>query len=620
MKKSLIYIYTALLALAGSVSLSSCDDDFERPPMVVPTAKRHANTTIAELKTKFYTGESNYATLVEKRDDGTDYIIKGRVISSDQAGNFFKQLVIEDETGAIQVNIDSYDLYKSYQYGQEIVIDVTGLYVGAYGKLMQIGSTPNNNYPGRIASDLATKQIEVNGLAEPEKIVAGEYTIAALNDLISNQEEFLAKQCRLVSIKDVTFKDAGKATLADKDKNTSRTISDGTGDMIVYTSGYSDFYDYYCPEGKGTIVGILSFFNRSWQIRLIGVSEDENVADTMRGLIGYELSKAPGTGGDTPTPTPTPGDAGTKEKPYTVANVQAGATGTGVWVKGYIVGWIDGKTLADGAKFNADGVTVSSNVMLADAADAATTAKIIPVQLPSGEIRKAVNLQDNPANYKKEVLLKGNLVAYFGVPGLKEVSAAVIDGKEYPMGGDDQPSGDVVTSLDENFDASTDIPAGWFQKQAAGNKAWYVRNFNENNYITMSGYNGTAPFDQWLLSPAIDMDKVSDKTLTFDTQVNGYGATTTTLKVYIVTDPANLATATELKATFATAPAAGADGKTKYSEWVKSGNVDLAKYKAKYTSLSVPSLQRCQLRHMVRRQRQTQRCQMTSVTTHPHIQ
>ena len=581
MKKSLIYIYTALLALAGSVSLSSCDDDFERPPMVVPTAKRHANTTIAELKTKFYTGESNYATLVEKRDDGTDYIIKGRVISSDQAGNFFKQLVIEDETGAIQVNIDSYDLYKSYQYGQEIVIDVTGLYVGAYGKLMQIGSTPNNNYPGRIASDLATKQIEVNGLAEPEKTVAGEYTIAALNDLISNQEEFLAKQCRLVSIKDVTFKDAGKATLADKDKNTSRTISDGTGDMIVYTSGYSDFYDYYCPEGKGTIVGILSFFNRSWQIRLIGVSEDENVADTMRGLIGYELSKAPGTGGDTPTPTPTPGDAGTKEKPYTVANVQAGATGTGVWVKGYIVGWIDGKTLADGAKFNADGVTVSSNVMLADAADAATTAKIIPVQLPSGEIRKAVNLQDNPANYKKEVLLKGNLVAYFGVPGLKEVSAAVIDGKEYPMGGDDQPSGDVVTSLDENFDASTDIPAGWFQKQAAGDKAWYVRNFSENNYITMSGFKGTAPFDQWLLSPAIDMDKVSDKTLTFDTQVNGYGATTTTLKVYIVTDPANLATATELKATFATAPAAGADGKTKYSEWVKSGNVDLAKYKGK---------------------------------------
>ncbi len=575
MKKSLIYIYTALLALAGSVSLSSCDDDLERPPMVIPTAERTANTTIAELKAKFYKGESNYATLVEKREDGTDYIVKGRVISSDQAGNFFKQLVIEDESGAIQVNIDSYDLYSSYQYGQEIVIDVTGLYVGAYGKLMQIGSTPSNNYPGRIASDLAEKQIEVNGLAEPGKIEIRKYTIAELNDLASNQDEWLAKQCITVAIDNVTFKDAGKSTLANKDQNTSRTINDGTGDMILYTSGYSDFYDYYCPEGTGTVVGILSYYSRSWQIRLIGVSEDESASEPMRGLIGYELSKAPGTGGDDPAPTPTPGDAGTKEKPYTVADVQAGATGTGVWVKGYIVGWIDGKTLAEGAKFNADGVTVASNIMLADAADAAATAKIIPVQLPSGEIRKAVNLQDNPANYKKEVLLKGNLVAYFGVPGLKEVSEAVIDGKEYPAGGDDQPSGDVVTSLNENFDASTDIPAGWFQKQAAGDKTWYVRNYNENNYITMSGYKGTAPFDQWLLSPAIDMDKAANKTLTFDTQVNGYGATTTTLKVYVVTDPANLATATELKATFATAPASG------YSDWANSGSIDLKAFTGK---------------------------------------
>ena len=476
--------------------------------------------------------------------------------------------------------------YDFFGFGQAVDFNLLCSKVGGYAPGIVVVGGRAYLHELAVGADIESGDIDDNFLPVLVgfvQVVAVDVDLNGSGFVLDDKlfEEFLAKQCRLVSIKDVTFKDAGKATLADKDKNTSRTISDGTGDMIVYTSGYSDFYDYYCPEGKGTIVGILSFFNRSWQIRLIGVSEDENVADTMRGLIGYELSKAPGTGGDTPTPTPTPGDAGTKEKPYTVANVQAGATGTGVWVKGYIVGWIDGKTLADGAKFNADGVTVSSNVMLADAADAATTAKIIPVQLPSGEIRKAVNLQDNPANYKKEVLLKGNLVAYFGVPGLKEVSAAVIDGKEYPMGGDDQPSGDVVTSLDENFDASTDIPAGWFQKQAAGNKAWYVRNFNENNYITMSGYNGTAPFDQWLLSPAIDMDKVSDKTLTFDTQVNGYGATTTTLKGYIVTDPANLATATELKATFATAPAAGADGKTKYSEWVKSGNVDLAKYKGK---------------------------------------
>lgn len=578
MKKSLIYIYTALLAFAGSASLSSCDDDFERPPMVVPTAKRHANTTIAELKTKFYKGESNYATLVEKREDDTDYIIKGRVISSDESGNFFKQMVIQDETGAIQVNVDAYDLFESYQYGQEVVIDVTGLYVGGYGKLMQIGSTPSNSYPGRIASDLAEKQIEVNGLAEPDKIEVKTYTIGELNDLINNQEEWLAKQCLTVRIDNVTFADAGKATLAQKDQNTSRTISDGTGDMILYTSGYSDFYDYYCPTGTGTVCGILSYYSRSWQIRLLSVIPDETdsegkaIADAKRGLIGYELTKQAG-GGDTPTPTPG-GNDGTKEKPYTIAEVQAGASGTEAWVKGYIVGWIDGKTLAEGAKFNAD-ATVASNIMLADNADASATAEIIAVQLPVGDIRNALNLQANPGNYKKEVLLKGSLEAYFGAPGVKSVTAAVIDGKEYPSQGGDTPSGDVVTSLNVTFEGSTVIPAGWFQKQSAGNKAWYVTTFNENNYIAMTGYKGTAPFDQWLISPAIDMDKVAKKELTFTTQVNGYGSTTSSLKVYVITDLDNLAGATELKATFATAPASG------YSDWADSGVIDLKAFTGK---------------------------------------
>lgn len=137
--------------------------------MVVPTAKRHANTTIAELKPSSTPAKATMPHSSKKRDDGTDYIIKGRVISSDQAGNFFKQLVIEDETGAIQVNIDSYDLYKSYQYGQEIVIDVTGLYVGAYGKLMQIGSTPNNNYPGRIAPTLLQSRLKSTVWPNPKK-------------------------------------------------------------------------------------------------------------------------------------------------------------------------------------------------------------------------------------------------------------------------------------------------------------------------------------------------------------------------------------------------------------------------------------------------------------------
>ncbi len=132
---------------------------------------------------------------------------------------------------------------------------------------------------------------------------------------------------------------------------------------------------------------------------------------------------------------------------------------------------------------------------------------------------------------------------------------------------------DPVASLNENFDASTSIPAGWTQSQVAGNKAWYVPSFNGNNYAAMTGFKGNGPFDQWLISPAIDMSKVSKKVLTFDTQVNGYGSTQSALKVFVLTaaDPTTAKT-TQLNPTLATAPASG------YSDWANSGELDLSAF------------------------------------------
>ena len=128
----------------------------------------------------------------------------------------------------------------------------------------------------------------------------------------------------------------------------------------------------------------------------------------------------------------------------------------------------------------------------------------------------------------------------------------------------------------EGFDMGA-IPANWGTFNLEGSKNWYVTSFNDNYYAAMTGYKGTAPFNAWLVTPVIDINKLTDKTLTFDTQVNGYGSTTTTFKVYVLDnyDPAK-AKATELQATFATAPASG------YSSWVSSGTIDLSAQKGKF--------------------------------------
>ncbi len=553
------------MALGLGVAATSCDTVYELPPMVTPVATIEANTTISELKADFYNDGSNYATQVGTKKDGSHYIIEGYVTTSDEGGNYFKQIVIQDETSAVQIGIDMYDLYESYQMGQKLVIDVTGLYVGTYGKLFQIGAAPTSGYPSRISEAVITEQAQVDGLASPANLDTTTVTVAQLKAMTPSSADGLEWQNKLIRINDVTFADAGKQTLSTSGSNgVSRDFGNDEGSVILYTSGYSKFYDYYCPTGTGSVVGILSCYNASWQIRLVDID----------GLIGFdELTKNPGggdePGGDTPV-NPGQGD-GTEANPYSVDAVIAGATGTEVWTKGYIVGWVEGQVLAEGAHFDATNVTVQSNILIAASADVKDVAKCVPVQLPVGDVRSALNLKDHAANLGKEVLLKGNLEKYFGTAGIKSTTAYKMDGAETP----DTPVGPVeaVSSINENFDASTNIPAGWTQAQIAGNKSWYVPTFNENNYAAMTGYKGTAPFDQYLITPPVDMAKVTDKTLSFDTQVNGYGSKTTTIEVLVLDGPdPKTAKATKLNAKWATAPDSG------YSEWVASGSLDLSSF------------------------------------------
>lgn len=559
LKKSIFYISAVALGMAATASLTGCDDNFERPPMVVPTATIEANTTIADLKTAFFQTAADYASLVGTKADGSHYIIEGYVTTSDQAGNYFKQLVIQDETSAIQLSIDMYDLYQSYQPGQKLVLDCTGLYLGAYGNLMQLGAAPTTKeYPSRIPEAEMTAAAQLDGLSKVENTIEpAVVTVAELRAMTTTSAEGLQWQNRLIEIQDVTFQNAGKQTLSTAGSNgVSQNFGNAEGQVILYTSGYSDFYQYYCPTGTGTVRGILSCFKNNWQVRLIDVE----------GLIGFdELTEE---GNSTPG-NPGEGDGdGTEAKPYTVAQVQGGATGTDVWVKGYIVGWVEGQVLADGAKFNAS-ATVQTNILIADTKDANTVAACIPVQLPAGDVRTALNLQTNPGNLGKEVLLKGSLEKYFSTAGLKSVSQFKLEG-----GTPDTPDTPVepVATITENFENGS-IPAGWTQVQVAGNKAWYVTSFNENYYAAMTGYKGTAPFDQYLISAPVDMSKAEVKNLNFRTQVNGYSSTTSKLEVYVITDPANPATgATKLDVALATAPASG------YSDWVQSGNIDLSKF------------------------------------------
>lgn len=141
----------------------------------------------------------------------------------------------------------------------------------------------------------------------------------------------------------------------------------------------------------------------------------------------YDIPTGGNTGGGTIVDTE--GD-GTEAKPFSAADIKSGkAKGNDVYVKGYIVGFVPDKDISE-AKFTADGCEATSNVLIAASADETSVDKVVPVQLPYGDVRTAINLKDNPNNLKQEVILGGNIENYFGKPGVKSVVWAKIGDKE----------------------------------------------------------------------------------------------------------------------------------------------------------------------------------------------
>lgn len=127
MKKFLYVIAAVALTVSCDILHLPLDEPAEFEPVTM-----EANTTIAELKAMYK--KSGNPVNIE-----ADVLIAGQVISSDESGNIYKSIYIQDETGAIEVKIGRTSLYSDYKLGQWIYVACKGLTVGEYGGMLQLG-------------------------------------------------------------------------------------------------------------------------------------------------------------------------------------------------------------------------------------------------------------------------------------------------------------------------------------------------------------------------------------------------------------------------------------------------------------------------------------------------
>ena len=404
--KATKYIKVFAAAAALTASLAACQDDVDAPGVDSPVAESTPNITLLELKEMFWDEATNYAdSIYDPDDENRRFVIHGRVISSDEQSNVFKSLIIDDGTAAIPFSIDSYNLYLNYRVGQEIVMDVTGMTIGKYAGLQQMGrkSWYANGKSWQVSFmslERFTDKVQLNGIPQPALIDT--LTVNTFSEITATPEGLRHWQSRLVRFKNVYFAEGGEKNFSvyhgSSNEDQNRTIVDRNGgNLTVRTSGYASFAEDRLPAGNVDVVGILSYYNSSWQIILID----------RDGVIEV---------GDVP---------GSKEKPYEVpqaiADIANGVSAKG-WVKGYIVGALAPEVETVGSngdiEWGAPTVT-SSTLVVAPDPDCKEISRCLLVALPSESVfQKLGNLRDNPANLGKEILVYGNLGTYMGTYGI----------------------------------------------------------------------------------------------------------------------------------------------------------------------------------------------------------
>ena len=270
-------IHLILIALLCGLFTACQDGDWDEPsfsngaPFGNNEITEDGLITIAELIDRY----PNVFESTDRNVQITENIkIKGRVTGNDLGGNIYKQFFLQDDTRAICIAVNQNGLNGFLAEGQEVLVDLRGLYIGGYRQMPEIGQPYNGNSIGRMSKDIWAKHFKLVGDVNPEAIQPVDFA-TVMNDKNAN--------CgKLVVLNNVTFASAnGTTCFAGKNAPTSggnyvnQNATYQGKSIIIRTSTYADFAAQILPydtEAKKAlpcnIVGIASRFGSDWQIMI----------------------------------------------------------------------------------------------------------------------------------------------------------------------------------------------------------------------------------------------------------------------------------------------------------------------------------------------------------------
>lgn len=229
--------------------LNSCKKHFDEPPVdsypVLVT-----NTNITAVKA-LHTINSTPTEITDS------LVFEAIVVSSDEAGNFYKQLIIQDDSAGIELRIEMSNLYADFPVGRKVYVKCKGLFVGDYqGNHQLTFNAAGDRIPQNLLPDF------VVGGAKDQTVVPKLVNILDLKNTTKYRN-------MLVELNNVQFDAADTAqTYADAAGQASlnRIINDcDRNTLLLRSSGYATFASELTKTGNGTAIGVHTNFGTDAQ-------------------------------------------------------------------------------------------------------------------------------------------------------------------------------------------------------------------------------------------------------------------------------------------------------------------------------------------------------------------
>lgn len=264
-----IFVMLAALVITGCVH----DDKYDEPNLEgYQCADFTATMTLAQLRAKYTTTSFTFP------DDSQD-IVEGYVTSTDETGNIYKTIYIQDKpenpTQGFVISVDAVSTYTKYPQGSKIYVKLAGLSLGTYGGVVQLGVKTGAETTATSVSRIPEKSVPAKIYRSCSPAVKIVPKIMTSLQMVSANDNFIG--C-LIQMDNAEFDSRILCTnFAPNGVTVDRLIRDNTTatTRVVRNSGYASFANQTLPSGNGKFVGIYSKFNSTYQMYINKVTDLE---------------------------------------------------------------------------------------------------------------------------------------------------------------------------------------------------------------------------------------------------------------------------------------------------------------------------------------------------------